>query len=83
MDEEGLEIIQSEEYLEKVKKVSDFIKDLPLSHADNDKLISLMLDQTEQGRTDAFLQGFDLGIKVMKDNPEETPSNYSKLRVIK
>lgn len=83
MDEEGLEIIQSEEYLEKVKRVSDFINGLPLSNADNDKLISLMLDQNNQARTDAFLQGFDLGVKVMKDNPEETPPTYTKLRVIK
>ena len=83
MDEEGLEIEQSEEYLEKVKRVSDFINGLPLSHADNDKLISLMLEQNNQARTDAFLQGFDLGVKLMKDNPEETPPTYTKLRVIK
>jgi hypothetical protein len=82
MDEEGLEIIQSEEYLAKVKRVSDFINGLPLSHADNDKLISLMLDQNNQARTDAFLQGFDLGINVMKDSPEETPPIYTKLKVI-
>lgn len=69
--EEVLEIIQSKEYLEKVKRVSDFINGLPLSHADNDKLISLMLDQNNQARQDAFLQGFDLGVKLMKDNTEE------------
>lgn len=73
MDKEGLDLIQSKEYLEKVKKVSDFINGLPPSQADNDKLISLILDQTKQARTDAVPQGCDLGVKTMKDEPEENP----------
>ena len=73
MDKEGLDLIQSKEYLEKVKKVSDFINSLPPSQADNDKLISLILDQTKQARTDAVPQGCDLGVKTMKDEPEENP----------
>jgi hypothetical protein len=56
-----------EECKEKLLEVSNFINDLPLSHADNDKLVVMLTSITNQVMKDAFLQGFGLGVKVPKE----------------
>lgn len=53
-----------EEGKEKILEVSNFINELPLSHSDNDKLVSLLTNLTNQVMGDAFLQGFRLGMKA-------------------
>ena len=44
--------------------LSEFIKGLPLSQPDNDKLISLIVDQVNMAEHDAYLQGFDFALKI-------------------
>lgn len=63
----SIEIELTDEYKEKLFEASDFIKDLPLSHAENGKLVALLTNATNQAMKDAFLQGFELGIKVTKE----------------
>ena len=62
----GVEINITDEGKEKLFEVSDFITGLPLSHADNDKLVALLTNATNQVMKDAFLQGFRLGVDVTK-----------------
>ena len=63
------------ETLEVVKELSDFVANLPLSHADNDKLIHLMTDQLEVAEREQFLRGFDLGVRLTKDFEKERKRN--------
>ena len=62
------------EYPEEVKQLfqvtSDFIKGLPLTTAQNDKLVQLMVDNVTAARKDGFLNGFLIGAGVMNDSPQ-------------
>lgn len=59
------------ETLKIAKELNDLILGLPLSVADNDKLVYLMKDQLIAAEREQFLAGFDLGLKmadVFKDD---------------
>lgn len=58
-----IEIVKTDTYLRTVNELSKFVKELPLINEDNDKLIELMLVQTEQRAQDAFNQGFGMGME--------------------
>lgn len=55
-----------EEGKEKLLEASSFINGLPLSNTDNEKLVALLTDLTNQVMKDAFLEGFRLGMKATK-----------------
>lgn len=64
-------ITHGEETLKIAKELSSLIAGLPLSLADNDKLVYLMKDQLMAAEREQFLAGFDLGLKmadVFKDD---------------
>lgn len=63
MDGLSLEIpIQhTERFIETAKTLGEFIKALPLSNADNDQLIKLIIDQIEEAEKAAFETGFHMG----------------------
>lgn len=63
----GVEIEITEEGKAKLIEASNFINGLPLGHADNDKLIALLTSTTNQVMKDAFLQGFRMGVDVIKN----------------
>ena len=52
------------ETLKIAKELNDLILGLPLSLADNDKLVYLMKDQLVAAEREQFLAGFDLGLKM-------------------
>jgi len=52
------------EFMEAALAVSDYLNDLPLSNVQHNKLIELMCNQVDATEKGAFLQAFDLGIKV-------------------
>lgn len=56
---EFVEIDNFNEYLDTAKELSDYIKSLPLSLDQNDKLISLMHKHNDVARKDAFRQGIE------------------------
>lgn len=59
------------ETLKIAKELNDLILGLPLSIADNDRLVYLMKDQLIAAEREQFLAGFDLGLKmadVFKDD---------------
>lgn len=56
---EFVEIDSYKEYLDSAKELSDYIKSLPLSVGQNDKLVSLMHKHNDVARKDAFRQGLE------------------------
>ena len=62
-----VEIKITEDGKAKLIEASNFINGLSLGRTDNDKLIALLTSTTNQVMKDAFLQGFELGIKVTKE----------------
>lgn len=71
-DLESVQMELREEGKEKILIVSNFINSLQLSHADNDKLVELLTETTNQVMKDAFLEGFRMGMNVVKElAPEE------------
>ena len=46
------------------EKLSPFIDGLPISKDDNDKLITLILEQVQAAEKGAFQQGFNLGLDL-------------------
>ena len=52
------------ETLKIAKELNDLILGLPLSLADNDKLVYLMKDQLVAAEREQFLNGFNLGLKM-------------------
>ncbi len=61
--EPAIEIERTDEFKSAAMELSHFIKALPLTHEDNDRLISLIIAQVNQAERDAFKQGFISGIK--------------------
>lgn len=59
-----IKIKHTEDFLELAKNLREFIKGLPISNEDNDKLIKLILVQIQQAEKDSFLQGFEMGLEL-------------------
>lgn len=66
--------IELPEYPEEVKQLfqvtSDFIKGLPLTATQNDRLVQLMVDNVTAARKDGFMNGFLVGVGVVTDSPQ-------------
>jgi hypothetical protein len=56
-----IEVERTPEFFEAAKELSDFIRGLPLSHADNDKLIELIIKNINLAETGAFMKGLEMG----------------------
>ena len=64
MNQGAIEIERSQEFVRIAKELGDHIKRLNLLAEDNDKLVSLMIDQVQEAEATAFRQGFRLGVDV-------------------
>lgn len=51
---------RTDKFYEAARELSDFVKELPLSKQDNDKLVELIIQQLQTGERDAFLYGMRL-----------------------
>lgn len=69
---EMLKASYSPEYWEKAKVLGDFIKGLPLTVKDNDKLIELMLEHLKSSTSETFYIAFELGIKTALSQTDDT-----------
>lgn len=54
-------IQRTKRFFETAKALSEFIKALPLSNADNDRLIQMMIDHITEAEKGAFESGFHMG----------------------
>lgn len=64
--EAAITIERTEEFYSIARELSEFIKGLPLSQPDNDKLIALIIRQVQAGEQGAFNQGFRMGYDFNK-----------------
>ena len=72
--EAAIEIERTEEFYSIARKLSNFIKGLPISQPDNDRLIAIIIQQVQAGEQGAFNQGFRMGSEFNKwhiEHPEE------------
>lgn len=70
----AIEVERTEEFYRIARELSDFIKGLPISQTDNDKLIAIIIQQVQAGEQGAFNQGFRMGSEFNKwqtEHPEE------------
>lgn len=49
------------------QELSDYIKSLPLTNEQNDKLVSMMADCTQKFESDAFTLGLKAGVQAAKE----------------
>lgn len=61
LDNVFIEIERTKAFTQTANELSTFLKALPLSHAENDKLVELMVKHVKEAETGAFLQGFSMG----------------------
>lgn len=72
--EAAIEIERTEEFYSIARELSKFIKGLPISQPDNDRLIAIIIQQVQAGEQGAFHQGFRMGSDFNKwqtEHPEE------------
>ena len=62
-------IERTEDCFLSAQKLSAFIKTLPLTMTDNDRLVELIVDQVRQAERGAFKQGFEMGAALAADQP--------------
>ncbi len=62
---------RTEEFYKAARELSDFIKELPLSQPDNDKLINLIIQQVQAAEQGTFQQGFQMGIEFKSWQEEQ------------
>lgn len=63
IEEEGVKLEKSPEMLASAEKLSDYIRGLPLTAEQNDKLVQMLLDHVG----DVQRCGFNQGLKVGKE----------------
>jgi len=64
--EQAIGIKRTDEFMVAAQILSECIKALPLTQPDNDKLIELIANQVNVAECEAFKQGVDLGVKIIK-----------------
>lgn len=61
LDDLSLKVERTEAFFGIARKLSDYIRNLPLSVEQNDQLIKLMVDQVCEAENGAFRQGLKMG----------------------
>ena len=67
----AIQIERTAQMIAAAHKLSDYIKDLPLTAEQNDTLVSSMIEQVQEAERGAFVQGFKLGMEYQKTAPSE------------
>lgn len=62
----------SPDFWAKAKAVGDFIKGLPITVEDNDRLVSLMLEHLTSVTSETFYIAFELGIQAAQSAADDT-----------
>lgn len=67
VDDEAIDITEgrTEEFLTAAKDFSDYLKSLPLSHEQNDRLVEFAVRQTQEAERGAFLFGAEMALKLV------------------
>lgn len=67
-----IEFERTESFYKAARELGDYIKGLPLTTKDNDRLIFLMIEQIQQAEQGAFERGFEMGVKLLKNIDKRT-----------
>lgn len=73
---------RTEKWFQIARKLSDFIKGLPLDQPTNDRLVKMMIEQVEEAELGAFIQGFKMGREFAEyeaSHPEGAPEGCTNL----
>lgn len=62
-----IEFERKESFHKAARELGDYIKGLPLTAKDNDRLMYLMIEQIHEAEQGAFERGFEMGIKLLKN----------------
>lgn len=57
----AIKIARSEEFQQAAHELSEFIKNLPLTNEQNDKLVELAVKQVQAAERGGFFEGFAMG----------------------
>lgn len=66
-----IQIERTEAFIQTANELSVFLKALPLSHDENDKLVELMVKHVKEAEAGAFLQGFSMGYEFSEYQGDE------------
>lgn len=58
---------RAQEALQLAKNLSEYVRSLPLTNEQNDKLVSMMADCTQKFESDAFTLGLKAGVQAAKE----------------
>lgn len=58
---------RTKEALQFAQNLSEYIRSLPLTNEQNDKLVSMMTDCTQKFESDAFALGLKAGVQAAKE----------------
>ena len=73
--DDAIELERTADFFMVAQQLSDYIKALPLGQPENDRLISLIIDQVQAAEHGAFAQGFRMGAEFAGYAPEPTPGD--------
>lgn len=57
-----IQIERTDEFAATAQRLSDYIRNLPLTVEENNQLVALMVEQVQIAERTAFYQGFELGV---------------------
>jgi len=61
LDNVCIQIERTEAFIQTANELSAFLKALPLSYDENNRLVELMVKHVKEAEAGAFLQGFSMG----------------------
>lgn len=61
----ALMVARSDEFIVIAHKVGDMLNGLPLTPDQHNDLVAAVIDQVNVAERDAYMQGFDIGVKLM------------------
>ena len=63
-ENDAIVIEKSEEFMQAVHTVSDYLRSMPLNPTQNNMMIELMTELYQTAQRSSFLQGFEAGLKI-------------------
>lgn len=73
IEENGIELEKSPEMLASAERLSDYIRELPLTAEQNDKLVQMLLDHVGDVQRCGFNQGLKVGKEFAEWEGREAP----------
>lgn len=67
LDDVAIKVNRTEEFFQIARELSDYIKKLPLTPDQHNKLVELMIKQVQAAEQGAFNKGFLMGYKFSQD----------------